>query len=193
MVGALSNGPLAMPALREALPKVGLRRLQVGMRMLCDFGIVQRDRRGRFSTRERGASGVDQIAASYESRSSDDRETLQAMLDYARSGSCRWVTLLAYYGETADPQGCGICDSCKRMDEVATKTLSEQKVPAVRAESVRFTKGDVVRARRFGEGVVVFASEEWVEVRFTDDSVRRFLPTYLRQANNRSGQNQASM
>lgn len=180
MAGAVRGTPADMAALRSALPDIGGRRLQVGMRMLCEFGIVQRDRRGRFSVRERAAAGVEQIAECYAARSREDHETLQAILDYARSGRCRWATLLAYYGETEGPERCGICDSCLRMAEVADDPGEEAAPAAAEPPPLPFAEGDTVRARRFGQGVVTGISDEWVDVRFADDSVRRFLPGFLR-------------
>ncbi|AZG15640.1 RecQ family ATP-dependent DNA helicase [Cupriavidus pauculus] len=185
MALAVQDAPLALPALATALPDIGVRRLQVGMRMLRDFGIVARDRAGRFALRDPAAAGVDVIAARYAARSREDHATLQAMLDYARSGGCRWATLLAYYSEAFAQARCGTCDSCRRMDELAQPAAAAPPAPEKRPASTpvtgpAFATGDAVRARRFGAGVVNAVSDEWVEVRFPDDSVRRFLPHFLR-------------
>ncbi|TPQ43814.1 RecQ family ATP-dependent DNA helicase [Cupriavidus pinatubonensis] len=187
MVTALRGTPTVLPALREALPHIGVRRLQSGMRMLGDFGIVQRDRRGRFSLRDGSADSIEDIAALYEARSREDRETLQAMLDYARSGRCRWMLLLEYYGESEDLEPCGICDSCRRLAEAATHEADGEKTVAASATAVPFAEGDTVKARRFGKGTVVSVTSEWVEVRFPDESVRRFLPDRLLRMGKRRG------
>lgn len=247
MADAVRVAPRAIAALQQVLPHIGMRRIQAGMRMLADFGIVRRDRRGRFALRDGGAGDVEAIAARYEARSREDRETLQAMLGYARSGRCRWTLLLAYYGEGEGLERCGTCDSCRGVaavtaqataqgaaravadragegspddagrgvtDAIAacvTKAAAGAVIDAARgvtgkrvtakgvtakgaagtvtpgaAEAgagrgaARFAEGDAVRARRFGPGTVVSVTTEWVEVRFPDDSVRRFLPEYLR-------------
>ena len=193
MATMVSETPMDMPSLRAALDDIGVRRLQAGMRMLREFGIVQRDGRGRFSLRDRDEAGVEQIADCYAARSREDRETLQTMLDYARCGGCRWATLLAYYGETDGPERCGICDSCRRMAEVALHPASDSARPPAASPALPFAKGDTVRARRFGEGVVVDISEEWVDVRFPDDSVRRFLPRFLRRKRKRAASRSRSM
>lgn len=185
MASAVRGTPMDMSALRTALDDIGVRRLQVGMRMLRDFGIVQRDRRGRFSLCQGDEAGVGQIAERYAARSREDHATLQAMLDYARSGGCRWATLLAYYDETDGPARCGICDSCERMGEVDIQPAAEAPPEPAHSAPLPFAKGDPVRARRFGDGVVVNISEEWVEVRFPDDSVRRFVPGFLRRKRQR--------
>lgn len=186
MATTVGAAPMDMPALRAALDDIGVRRLQVGMRMLREFGIVQRDRRGRFSLRDAGQAAVEQIAECYAARSREDHATLQAMLDYARSGGCRWAMLLAYYGETDGPERCGICDSCRRMAEVASHPTRATVHAPAGPSPLPFAKGDAVRARRFGDGVVTDISEEWVDVRFSDDSVRRFLPQFLRRQRKRA-------
>ncbi|WP_291451793.1 RecQ family ATP-dependent DNA helicase [Cupriavidus sp.] len=186
MATAVRGTPMDIAALHTALDDIGVRRLQVGMRMLREFGIVQRDRRGRFSASERSEGGVDQIAGQYAARSREDHATLQAMLDYARSGRCRWTTLLAYYGESDGPEHCGICDSCQRLAEVSGHASDESTPQPASPAPPPFAKGDAVTARRFGAGVVAEISEEWIEVRFPDDSVRRFLPQFLRRKRKRA-------
>ncbi|RZT41766.1 RecQ family ATP-dependent DNA helicase [Cupriavidus agavae] len=196
MAAALRGEPLALPALREALPRIGLRRLQVGLQMLGDFGIVQRDRRGRFSLVTPSQDGVDHIAARYETRSREDRATLQAMLDYARSGGCRWALLLDYYGDAEAPERCGTCDSCRRMADIAMPANADAapaplpaptSIPILTPPALPFAEGDLVRARRFGNGTVVGVSQEWVEVSFDDGAVRRFLAKFLRPAPGQAG------
>jgi ATP-dependent DNA helicase RecQ len=39
---------------------------------------------------------------------------LQAMLRYAKAGSCRRTPLLAYFGERFEDEPCGACDNCQR-------------------------------------------------------------------------------
>jgi ATP-dependent DNA helicase RecQ len=40
------------------------------------------------------------------------------MVDYARSGQCRWRLLLDYFGDTPSWDRCGHCDSCRLASEV---------------------------------------------------------------------------
>ncbi|MBY4898600.1 ATP-dependent DNA helicase RecQ [Cupriavidus sp. AU9028] len=195
------QGPVTAAVLREALPKVGQRKLQVSLKMLCDAGVAQRDRRGRYRRIEAkapaegesgGGSGgvtaaVEAIAAQYETRSREDRAVLEAMLRYARSGRCRWSMLLEYYGEQGGPERCGTCDSCLRAEEAAChpvdplpQTRSTTEKGAGHVPAPRFAEGDRVRARRYGAGIVVATTLERVDVRFPDGDIRRFLPRYLR-------------
>jgi ATP-dependent DNA helicase RecQ len=187
MATALRGTPMALPAMRRALPQIGARRLQAGMRMLADFGIVKRGRDGRFSLRDGHVGDIENIAARYDARSREDRETLQAMLDYAHSGRCRWKLLLEYYDKTEGPERCGTCDSCRRLAEATAHQSDVDQAVLAGATPAPFAEGDEVRARRFGAGTVVAVSAEWVEVRFPDDGVRRFLPRYLRRAGQRRG------
>ncbi|WP_233472266.1 RecQ family ATP-dependent DNA helicase [Cupriavidus respiraculi] len=190
IVGALRKSrtgeTLSMDALREHLPRVGARKLQVALKMLCDAGIAERAKTGHYALRDgqSPSEAVATIAGQYEERGQKDRATLEAMLRYARSGRCRWSMLLEYYGEPGGPERCGTCDSCVRAAEAAampapppepdTTGQSQRQAPA-------FTEGDTVRARRHGVGTVVAVTRERVDVRFPDGGVRRFLPRYLRR------------
>lgn len=53
------------------------------------------------------------LAAEYGARQTSDRQKLEAMMRYGQSARCRWVQVLAYFGETPDWQHCGTCDNCR--------------------------------------------------------------------------------
>ncbi|MGY8527331.1 RecQ family ATP-dependent DNA helicase [Paracidovorax citrulli] len=174
---ATKTSAVTAAALREALPQVGQRKLQVSLKMLCDAGVAQRDKRGRYrridvklpaqdaqdAPNARDAKGaashggsytaaVEAIAAQYDERSRQDRAILESMLRYARSGRCRWSMLLEYYGEHGGPDRCGTCDSCVRAEEAARHPV--EPLPPTPEPGMPSAAGKAARAAgpRFAEG-----------------------------------------
>jgi ATP-dependent DNA helicase RecQ len=183
---------ISIEALRESLPRVGARKLQVALKMLCDAGVAERVEAGHYAMLDgqSRADAVEAIASQYEDRSNKDRATLEAMLRYARSGRCRWSMLLEYYGEHGGPERCGTCDSCLRAAEASAMPAPPPPPPspgdgarsaAKAADAIQFAEGDQVRARRYGVGTVVAVTRERIDVRFPDGGLRRFVPRYLRR------------
>ncbi|TWG88437.1 ATP-dependent DNA helicase RecQ [Cupriavidus gilardii J11] len=177
------DGPFSVERLHDTLPRIGMRKLQVALKMLRDTGLVERTADGGHRVREGtgDSEAVVAIARQYEARSSKDKETLEAMLRYARSGQCRWAMLLQYYGEHGGPQRCGHCDSCVQAAEAARHPVEPAPEPRRGAPAPRFAEGEQVRARRYGVGTVVATTRERVDVRFPDGAIRRFVPRYLRR------------
>jgi len=186
-----------LKALKDALPDVGAGKLEVALNMLVDARVAGRDRQRRYRLRSRddarqpARDTVAQAAAQFEQMSAHDRETLQAMIDYAQTGQCRWRAILDYYGDTPAVERCGACDNCVRppqidvtpQDIVASAT-SEHEVAPRRKNTPReprvWAPGDAVRVPRYGAGEVALASGEQVAVQFPDGSTRTFLASYVR-------------
>jgi len=118
-LSAASDPPTTVEALRQAVPDIPLRKLQVALKMLADADLIER-KRGAISVlaeadlKKRAAEAVQR----YEVRAERDREILGAMVTYARSGQCRWRILLDYFGDTPTWDRCGHCDSCRLVSEV---------------------------------------------------------------------------
>ena len=55
---------------------------------------------------------------------------LDEMVNYARSGRCRQVELIEYFGEKSDSWQCGCCDNCAGNSDMA-------RIPGVKAEDIR--------------------------------------------------------
>lgn len=188
----------------EALPEISQRKLQVAVKMLEQVEVI--DRRGkRIGLRKpkNGAQGqksqaasapdgkggqhserlLDEALTQYEMRAQRDRETLAAMVGYARGGACRWRTLLEHFGDEPEWQRCGHCDSCRMAEEAETlvqESPSDAPAPEKTAPA-SFTQGDEVAVKRYGRGVVQAVTRERVDIRFPDGAVRRFVPSYVRR------------
>jgi ATP-dependent DNA helicase RecQ len=61
------------------------------------------------------------LLLAYRAKREQDRATLERMVHYAETGSCRWQVLLDYLEGEAPFERCGHCDSCRRIaDHQAT-------------------------------------------------------------------------
>ncbi|MFL9963374.1 ATP-dependent DNA helicase [Paraburkholderia sediminicola] len=188
---------VSLAELKDALPDVGVGKLEVALNMLVDARVACRNRQRRYRVRVREAARetahetVAKAAARFEQMSAHDRETLQQMIDYAQTGQCRWRAILDYYGDTPAMERCGVCDNCVNPPQidvthdaiVAQEALPEQSslLKGEKAPKRRiWTSGDAVRVPRFGAGEVALASGDQVAVHFPDGSTRTFLASYVR-------------
>ena len=77
------------------------------------------------------------------------RRSLATIIRYTTTLSCRNNALLAYFGDTPNPDGCGRCDVCRGEVEAEDATITAQKVlSAVYRTGGRFGArhiGDVLR------------------------------------------------
>ncbi|CAL9526674.1 DNA helicase RecQ [Streptomyces sp. enrichment culture] len=74
---------------------------------------------------------------------------LDAMLALCESAQCRRGQLLVYFGQEADPAGCGNCDTCLTPPETWDGTVAAQKVLSA---VVRLQRE---RGQKFGTGQIV--------------------------------------
>ncbi|CAG2128611.1 RecQ family ATP-dependent DNA helicase [Cupriavidus plantarum] len=155
---AIRKQPATTAEVGIALPDISTTRLQVGLRMLGEFGAAKRDRGGRFRLMEDGDAAIERVSEQYERRSRDDHDALRAMIDYARSGRCRWAMLLDYYGEAAFSGECGMCDSCRRMAELAE--LTELAELAGEGGSERQEGEEAEKGRTMGKGQGIGKGQE---------------------------------
>ena len=110
------------------------------------------------------------------------------MVFFAQTGFCRWRVLLEGFGE-ALPVGaerCGHCDNCVRLASQPIELLPEpEPVPRLVEVSATshspFDLGEIVRAPRYGEGVVDSIKGDEIGVRFPDKSRRTFLAAFLKK------------
>lgn len=189
---AAADQPLAFSSLREAVPDVPIRKLQVALKMLGDAGLVEKTGASlRLLPEDDPLSRAARAVQQYKEREARDREILGAMVAYARSGQCRWQLLLQYFGDTPQWERCNHCDSCRhaRDAENLEHQLEEHAAsqPKVEAVPIEFEPGDRVAVRRRGAGVVEAVTRERVDIRFPDGSLRRFLPHYVRRLKHQPG------
>lgn len=120
-------------------------------------------------------------------RRARDEAGLEAMVDYAQSGACRWQSLLAHFEPGADRPRCGHCDSCERLAALQSARasevpLDEDAVPdAGPPGALQIGQPvQVTRMRQLGRGEVLAADGASVTIRFADGSERAFHPDFVR-------------
>ena len=138
----------------------------------------------RLSTR-RDAQAViaDAEAAALQHRQSG-RDGLAAMVLYAKAGNCRWVGVLAHFGETlaGGAARCGHCDSCTRFEALLAaerEPPAEPQSPAAHAATPAYQPGQRVRVRRFGWGEVQACSADAVRIAFPRHGERDIHPDFV--------------
>jgi ATP-dependent DNA helicase RecQ len=143
----------------QAVSPLKSSRTKVCMVLLAGQGIIQRSPGGRYQLLKPGLPREAVVAAgrSYRDREQQDRMALERMVEYARSGRCRWQTLLEYFEDDALLVGpCHRCDNDPpEPDETARLAALRSRVQALAAAAppLSFSRGSENRASaaRFSE------------------------------------------
>ena len=173
---ALLQGRLARPR-NKLQVALGLLRKQKVVAVSPDGAI-------RLAKRELQPAEVQALMDAYGKRRDLDREGLEKMVFYAQTGQCRWKVLLDHLDGAAPTERCGHCDNCRRIEahEKVVDHLAQQP-PAEAAEThtLTFARGDIVKVKRYGRGIVEEATGLQVTVAFADGARRSFLPEYVQR------------
>ena len=176
--------------LQQRIPRMPKNRLSVTLSLLRDGGLARCDATQGWcrTVREATPGHLGALAGDYAKKSERDHEALERMVFFAQTGFCRWKTLLEGFDESlpGDVERCGHCDNCARLASQAVELLPEpEPVPRLieitATSNSPFELGDVVKAPRYGEGVVASIKGEEIGVRFPDKSQRTFLATFLKK------------
>ena len=110
---------IALASLQAHAATTAKTKLRSVLTVMKDVGLVTESRGARFrlTAAARGGARLEDVAREYAERKEGDRLKLERMAAYAQSGSCRWKTLLEYFGEADAFERCGECDNCKRPPE----------------------------------------------------------------------------
>ena len=133
--------------------------------------------RGDLSNGELGA-----LMQTYRDKRGHDREGLERMVFYAQTGQCRWHVLLEHLEGEAPFERCEHCDNCRRIaahEKVLEELASRPAENDDHAHGPRFARGDIVKVKRYGRGVVEEASALQVTVAFADGARRSFQPDFV--------------
>nr|MDQ6882394.1 RecQ family zinc-binding domain-containing protein [Pseudomonadota bacterium] len=171
-------------------------KLQVMLSLLRRQQVVTQDRNGGLTlARERlDEAALVSLMGAYKAKRDVDHDTLERMVFYAQTGQCRWQVLLQYLEDEVAAERCRHCDNCLRLakheqlqaeaggNATATNSLRQPTPPQARlkpATIAAFSKGDAVRVRRYGAGLVAGADAVSVTVEFADGSRRTFQPEFV--------------
>ncbi|MGC3987432.1 MAG: ATP-dependent DNA helicase RecQ [Pseudorhodoferax sp.] len=173
---------LHLPAGRLAAVLALLRRARLAEALRVDGAAAWRR-----AAQAPGRDALARLLQAEQARHVQDQRKLQAMVDYAESGACRWGALAQALRGEAAPR-CGRCDNCARIHalESAEAIVVAAAQPAAAPPAVvvaprhAFAADDAVKVKRFGAGRVVSAAADAIVVRFADGSERSFQPDFVR-------------
>lgn len=163
-------------------------KLQVALGLLRRRGIVEQDEEGglRLLRRRLDYAALAQLMSAYQDKREQDREALEHMVFYAQTGQCRWRVLLEHLDGAAPHERCGHCDNCRRiaahekvLDHLEQQGSQDAPQHGDAPAGQPLRRGDIVKVRRYGRGIVEEASAVQVTVKFADGSRRAFLPEYV--------------
>jgi len=178
---------LSLATIRETMPDASPNRLQVGLRLLVEGGYLAQDEELGFRLLQRDArpSALRRLAETYAERDERNRDALEQIEFYARTGFCRWKVLLEYFGERADWQQCGNCDNCLHPPAESLAPLPAKDdtapPPAPRAapRGDPLVPGHAVRVKKFGEGKVDKVAGDQVTIVFPNRQKKTFLRDFV--------------
>jgi ATP-dependent DNA helicase RecQ len=168
-------------------------RLKVCLKLLKDGKLLRQNRQLAYlpTTAVPSAALFDKLAQVYARKQERDRESLEQMVAYAVSGSCRWKLLLDYFGDQVEGfEQCCACDNCRNPPQLADVGMRadafepEEDEPGEAEPDLapQFETGVQVRVPRFDVGTVVSQAGDQVTIAFPDQGTRTFLADYVRLA-----------
>ncbi|MFC5497200.1 RecQ family ATP-dependent DNA helicase [Caenimonas terrae] len=184
-------GGWTLDLLKERLQRPRTK-LQVMLSLLRRQKVVTQDHAGVLRLAREGLdqAALEALMTAYQDKRELDHDTLERMVFYAQTGQCRWQVLLQYMEDEAPAERCKHCDNCLRLarheqqqalaqaaepDPLRQAPEPEPKAPT----TVTFSKGDTVKVRRYGAGLVADADAVSVTVEFADGSRRSFQPEFV--------------
>lgn len=76
-------------------------------------------------------------------------DNILEVMSYAESRTCRWVSLIKYFGEVPTITSCGSCDVCKsKMDTVDATEITQKILSGIIKTEERFGKAHVLKVLR---------------------------------------------
>ena len=105
---------------------------------------------------------------------------LEALVDYAQSGRCRWRRLLEYFDDDEPWAQCGHCDNCRRPPVEALAEAEEattQPVCAIKLPDI--APGSRAEVPKLGRGRVGEVAGAQVTIAFGRSGQKTFLRRYV--------------
>ena len=126
----------------------------------------------------------DKLAAVYIQKQEHDKQALEQMVAYARSGLCRWKLLLDYFGDAAAFLRCCTCDNCQSPPALAAPISLDEFPPApaqvpAPAPAPQIAVGSRVRVPRYQIGTVLSVAGDQVTIAFPENTTRTFMAEFV--------------
>lgn len=176
------NLPANFAAIRRRLPEMAESGVRVALKLLRESGVLGQNRKFLLHARQETLEPamLKRMAAVYQAKQERDREALEALVDYAQSGGCRWRLLLEYFDDDEPWAQCGHCDNCRRPPVEALAEAEEattQPVCAIKLPDI--APGSRAEVPKLGRGRVVEVAGEQVTIAFGRAGQKTFLRRYV--------------
>lgn len=172
--------------IKKRLPDFGDTNLRVALKLLKQHKVLVQNRKLQFHARQAAIAPdiLAGMASEYAARQQHDQDALQALVDYAQSGSCRWKLLLEYFDDEEKAlEKCGQCDNCLQPPELQLDDADAER-PDYAGIEVRklpdIAIGTKARVAKFGKGEVVEVAGDQLTIAFAGRESKTFLRRYVK-------------
>lgn len=177
--------PATFAAIRRMLPEHHNGSIKVSLQVLRQNGLLGQNRKLAFRAKQDaiGATALNAMADAYAARQQRDAEALEALVDYAQSGRCRWKLLLDYFDDDEPLEKCGQCDNCLHPPELLLAQKDAETEDGSTPEVHKLPDiaiGSAARVPRLGKGRITAVAGDQITLELANGDSRTFLRKYVK-------------
>jgi ATP-dependent DNA helicase RecQ len=183
------EGEVTTEGIEDKLGDLHAAKIKVCLKLLKDGKLLRQNRRLEFvlTATAPKAALFEALAAVYVQKQDRDREALEQMVHYAVSATCRWKTLLDYFGDEIEGfEKCCKCDNCLNpvvlTEEIEIRDDEFDHEPEPEPAGPHFEPGARVRVPKHDAGVVLSVAGDQVTIEFPDGEARTFMADFVEPA-----------
>ncbi|HEX9172213.1 MAG TPA: ATP-dependent DNA helicase RecQ [Telluria sp.] len=184
-----AEGEVTTERIEEKMGDLHAAKIKVCLKLLKDGKLLRQNRKLEYVITGIAATTqmFEALAAVYIQKQDRDRHALEQMVHYAVSATCRWKTLLDYFGDQVEGfEKCCKCDNCLNpivlTEEIEIRDDEFAREPEPEPEGPQFQPGARVKVPRYDEGVVLAMAGNQVTIEFPDGEVRTFMVDFVQPA-----------
>jgi len=175
--------PATFANIKQQLPDFNDGNMKVALKLLKENKVLTQNRKLVFHARQPTIAPevLQDMVGVYEAKQEHDQQALQALVDYAQSGSCRWKLLLEYFDdEEKHLEQCGQCDNCLQPPELLLTEAEPEHQDEIEVRKLPdIAIGSEAHVVKYGKGHVTAVAGEQLTITFADNESRTFLRRYV--------------
>jgi ATP-dependent DNA helicase RecQ len=177
--------PATFSAVKRMLPNRHDGSVKASLQVLRQHGVLGQNRKLAFRAKRAvlATATLEKLAQEYAARQERDAEALEALVDYAQSGRCRWKLLLDYFDDDEPLEKCGQCDNCLHPPELllAQKDAETEDGGAPEVHKLPdIAIGSAARVPRLGKGRITAVAGDQITLELANGDSRTFLRKYVK-------------
>jgi ATP-dependent DNA helicase RecQ len=183
------EGAVTTEGIEAKMDDLHAAKIKVCLKLLKDGRLLRQNRKLEYVVTATApkAALFEALAAVYVQKQDRDREALEQMVHYAVSATCRWKTLLDYFGDEVEGfEKCCKCDNCLNpvvlTEEIDIRDDEFAHEPEPEPAGPHFEPGARVRVPKHDEGVVLSVAGDQVTIEFPDGEARTFMVDFVEPA-----------